>query len=483
MLLDVHERPKKFSHLLVFGIQHFLAMIVACITVPIIVNATLGGQGMVNPMPIDATIVSAGVGTLFYISVTKAKSPVFLSSSFAYISAIISALSLCVATTVVDGQEVFTGAPNLWALVLGMAIVGLVYVTVAVIIKYTGVGWVRKLLAPVVIGPVIMVIGLSLAGSAVNNVTHASAGGYNLLAVLVGLVTMFVTALVSHYGNDTMKSIPFIIGLGVGYVLAALLTMIGHLANVEVMKIIDFSPLIDLFKDNITFTTFFKMPDFLILRKEGWGGFEFSQLASILLIFLPVSFVTMSEHIGDHENLGNIIGKDLIQEPGLSRTLIGDGVATAIGGALSGAANTTYGENAAVIGITRNASIWVIGAAAVISILVGFFVPFTKFIETIPPTVVGGVSLLLYGFIASSGLRVLVRDKVDLGSNRNIFIISAILIAGIGGLVLKFTSNIRIEPIAVAMILGIVLNVVLKEKPQEALDAAEEQPEEVKEEK
>jgi uracil permease len=383
----------------------------------------------------------------------------------------------------VDGQEVFTGAPNLWALVLGMAIVGLLYVTVAVIIKYTGVGWVRKLLAPVVIGPVIMVIGLSLAGSAVNNVTHASAGGYNLLAVLVGLVTMFVTALVSHYGNDTMKSIPFIIGLGVGYVLAALLTMIGHLANVEVMKIIDFSPLIDLFKDNITFTTFFKMPDFLILRKEGWGGFEFSQLASILLIFLPVSFVTMSEHIGDHENLGNIIGKDLIQEPGLSRTLIGDGVATAIGGALSGAANTTYGENAAVIGITRNASIWVIGAAAVISILVGFFVPFTKFIETIPPTVVGGVSLLLYGFIASSGLRVLVRDKVDLGSNRNIFIISAILIAGIGGLVLKFTSNIRIEPIAVAMILGIVLNVVLKEKPQEALEAAEEQPEEVKEEK
>jgi uracil permease len=280
-----------------------------------------------------------------------------------------------------------------------------------------------------------------------------------------------------------MKSIPFIIGLGVGYVLAALLTMIGHLANVEVMKIIDFSPLIDLFKDNITFTTFFKMPDFLILRKEGWGGFEFSQLASILLIFLPVSFVTMSEHIGDHENLGNIIGKDLIQEPGLSRTLIGDGVATAIGGALSGAANTTYGENVAVIGITRNASIWVIGAAAVISILVGFFVPFTKFIETIPPTVVGGVSLLLYGFIASSGLRVLVRDKVDLGSNRNIFIISAILIAGIGGLVLKFTSNIRIEPIAVAMILGIVLNVVLKEKPQEALEAAEEQPEEVKEEK
>lgn len=464
MVLNVNERPKKVSHLIVLAIQHFLAMIVACITVPIIVNATLGAKGMMNAMPIDATIVSAGVGTLFYLLVTKGKSPVFLSSSFAYISAIISALSLNAATAVVGGQEVFVGAPNLWALVIGMALVGLVYVIVAVVVNFTGTGWIRKLLAPVVIGPVIMTIGISLAVSAVNNITHEASGSYNLIAVFVGLATMFITAIASHYGNKTAKLIPFIIGLSSGYVLASILTLIGHLASVEAMQIINFDPLIDLFTSNITFTTFFKVPDFLFLRKTGWDVFEFRQLTSILLIFLPVAFVTMSEHIGDHENLGNIIDRDLMNDPGLSRTLIGDGVATAIGGTLSGAANTTYGENVAVIGITKIASVWVIGAAAIFSIMVGFFVPFIKFIETIPPTVVGGVSLLLYGFIASSGLRVLTRSKVDLNENRNIFIISAILISGVGGLVLQFTSQIKIEPIAVAMILGIVLNIILKEK-------------------
>lgn len=464
MLLNVHERPKKFSHIVLFAVQHFLAMIVACITVPIIVNTTLGLQGMENPMPIDATIVSAGVGTLFYVLVTRGKSPVFLSSSFAYISAIISALSLNVATTVVEGQTFFVGAPNLWALIIGMALVGVVYVAVAIIIKFTGVGWIRKLLAPVVIGPVIMTIGISLATSAVNNLTHEAIGNYNLIAVFVGLISMFITAMASYYGNRTIKSIPFIIGLGSGYLLASILTLIGHINSVEVMKIIDFSPLVNLFKDKITFQTFFKLPDFLFLRNSGFEAFKFKQTTSILLIFLPVAFVTMSEHIGDHENLSNIIDKDLLKEPGLSKTLIGDGVATALGGTLSGAANTTYGENVAVIGITKIASIWVIIAAAILSIMVGFFVPFIKFIETIPPTVVGGISLLLYGFIASSGLRVLVRGKVDLNDNRNIFIIAAIIIAGVGGLVLQFTSQIKIEPIAIAMILGIVLNLVLKEK-------------------
>ncbi|NLN50233.1 MAG: uracil-xanthine permease [Acholeplasmataceae bacterium] len=467
MVLNVNEKPKKFSHLLLFSVQHFLAMIVACITVPIIVNATLSPQGIINPLPIDATIVSAGVGTLFYLIVTKAKSPVFLSSSFAYISAIISALSLGVATAVVGEQQIFIGAPNLWALVIGMGIVGLVYTIVAIIIKFTGTAWVRKLLAPVVIGPVIMVIGIGLATSAVKNVTGEVSGSYNLIAVAVGLFTMFVTAYASHYSKKTGKLIPFIIGLGSGYILAAIFTGIGHLAKTDELIIINFSPLVKLFQEEIALTTFFKIPDFLFLRETGWDGFNARQLASILLIFLPVSFVTMSEHIGDHENLGNIIGKDLIVDPGLSRTLIGDGVASTFGGVLSGAANTTYGENVAVIGITKIASIWVIAGAAVFSILVGFFVPFTKFIETIPATVVGGVSLLLYGFIAASGLKILIRDKVDLNENRNIFIVSAILISGIGGLVLQFISQIKIEPIAVAMILGVVLNLTLKEPTPE----------------
>lgn len=457
MVLNVHEKPKKFGHLVVFAIQHFLAMIVACITVPIVVNAILGGQGFINPLPIDATIVSAGVGTLFYLVVTRFKSPVFLSSSFAFIPAIASALALGVTNTLLG--------PNLWALIIGMAVVGLVYVVIAVVIHFTGTRWIRKLLAPVVIGPVIMTIGLSLAGAAVNNVMHNNSGAYNIVGIAVGIFTMIITALASHYGKKAGKLIPFIIGLGAGYILAATLTIIGNLTKTEILKIINFAPIVDLFKSDIKFTTFVKVPDFLFLRKQGWDVFSFSQLPSILLIFLPVAFVTISEHVGDHENLGSIINKDLLVEPGLSKTLIGDGVASAIGGALCGAANTTYGENVAVIGITKIASVWVIGAAAVLSILVGFFVPFTKFIETIPTSVVGGVSLLLYGFIASSGLKVLIREKVDLNSNRNIFIVAAILIAGIGGLVLEFTAQIKIEAIAVAMILGIILNLILREKP------------------
>ncbi len=469
MILNVNERPKKFSHLTVFAIQHFLAMIVACITVPIIVNSTLGAKGMMNPMPIDATIVSAGIGTLFYLVVTRFKSPVFLSSSFAYISAIASALSLGLATMTVGNAEVFVGTPvpNLWALIIGMALVGIVYVIVAVVVHFTGTKWIRKLLAPVVIGPVIMAIGLSLAGSAAANIMKNGGTDYNIVGVTIGLITMIITALASHYGKKYGKLIPFIIGLSSGYVLATILTIIGNATNTEILQIINFAPLTDLFADKIRFTTFVKIPDFLFLRKEGWSGFKAPQLASILLIFLPVAFVTMSEHIGDHENLGNIIEKDLLVEPGLTRTLIGDGVASAIGGGLSGAANTTYGENVAVIGITKIASVWVIAAAAVLSILVGFFVPFTRFIETIPPTVVGGVSLLLYGFIASSGLKVLIREKVDLNSNRNIFIVAAILITGIGGLILQFTSQVKIESIAVAMILGVVLNLILKEKKEE----------------
>ena len=464
MVLEVNQRPKRFSHLLVFSIQHFLAMIVACITVPLIVNTRLGAQGMINPIPIDATIVSAGVGTLIYVLFTKRRSPVFLSSSFAYVSATISALSLGVASTVVDGVEIFLEAPNLWAIILGLVFVGLIFLLVALIIKFTGTKWIRKLLAPVVIGPVIMTIGISLAGSAVTNITNNGSGDYNLVSVGLGIITMLITALASHYGKRYGKLIPFIIGLTSGYLLATVLTIIGEQTSIEILKLIDFAPLTNLFKGTITFKTFFTIPDFIFLRKEGWEAFNFGQLPSILLIFLPVAFVTMSEHIGDHENLGNIIDRDLIEDPGLSKTLVGDGLASIAGGAISGTANTTYGENVAVIGITKISSIYVIIGAAVFSIIVGFFVPFTMFVETIPPAVVGGISLLLYGFIASSGLKILYTGKVDLNQNRNIFIVAVVLISGIGGLIIRFTTEIKIEPIAVAMILGVVLNLILKEK-------------------
>lgn len=460
VILNINEKPKKLSHLLLLSIQHFLAMIVACITVPIIVNQTLGAKGLISPLPIDATIVSAGIGTIFYVLVTSFKSPVFLSSSFAYISAIMSALTLGLTKNSIGN---YCGVPNYLALIIGMAVVGIAYVIVAIIIKFTGTKWLRKLLAPVVIGPVIMTIGISLAGSAILNLTHESIGSYNIWAILVGFITTIITTIASHYGKKTAKMVPFVIGLLSGYILALIITGIGYLTKYDLMKIVDFSSFKEIFSD-VKVTSFIKIPDFLLLKENLTSSFHISQIPGILMIFLPVAFVTMSEHIGDHENLSNVVSKDLIKDPGLHKTLIGDGIATTLGGMVSGSANTTYGENVAVIGITKVASIWVIMGAAILSVIVGFLTPITVLINTIPPAVVGGVSILLYGFIASSGFKVLIRENVDLNDNRNIFIISGILVTGIGGLVIKFTNNIKIEPIAVAMLIGIILNLILVER-------------------
>lgn len=445
LVLDIEEKPKKIRHWLLFATQHFLAMIVACITVPIITG-----------LPIDATIVAAGIGTLFYIAVTKGKSPVFLSSSFAYIAPILSALAL--------GDEIANN--NLLAVIIGMGIVGVVYVIVALIVKFVGTAWLDKLLPPIVIGPVIMVIGLGLSVSAIGNLSN-TAGSYNIVGIAVGLVAMLVTALVAHYGKGTVKLVPFVVGLGAGYVLAAILTAIGNATDVEILKLINFTPLKEAFSP-VTFKSFLHLPDFLFL-KNMTEQFDASQIPTIILLFGPVSFVTICEHIGDHKNMSSIVDRDLLKEPGLTRTLIGDGVATSISGILCGAANTTYGENTAVVGVTKIASTAVIGGAALLSVFVGFFTPFTAFVETIPGSIMGGVSLLLYGFIAASGMKMLINEQIDLGINRNIFVVAVILVAGIGGLVLKI-GIVEITSTAVAMILGIILNLILNPKKEEKME-------------
>lgn len=440
LVLDVEQNPKKIIHWVLFAIQHILAMFVACITVPLLTG-----------LPIDATIVAAGIGTLFYIFTTKKKSPVFLSSSFAYISPMVSALALG------DAVE-----KNFLAVIIGMAVVGLVYVIIAVIIKFVGTNWLDKLLPPIVIGPVIMVIGLGLAGSAVNNLanTAVSADNYNIIFIVCGLVAMLVTALAAIYGKNTIKLIPFVLGIVAGYGVAAIFTIIGNLADIQLLKVIDFSPVIENFKE-IKFTSFLDVPDFLFLKD--FSAFDISQLPQILLLFAPVSLVTVCEHIGDHKNLSNIIGRDLLKEPGLTRTLIGDGVATAISGAVCGAANTTYGENVAVIGVSKIASVGVIILAAIVTILLGFVRPLMCVVETIPACITGGVSLILYGFIASSGVKMLINNRIDFGNTKNIFVASVILVAGIGGLNITIGS-ITITSTAVAMILGIILNLILKDK-------------------
>lgn len=460
LILDIHENPKKISEWFLFAIQHVLAVLVATITVPLLVPG----------MPIAATMVSAGIGTLFYLFVTKKKSPVFLSSSFAYIAPMSSAIAVSMIGN--------AGGYNYLALILGMIMVGIIYVAVALVIRKFGTGWLNKILPPVVAGPVIMVIGLSLAGSAINNLTNVNGGAanYNLIHILCGLIALFVTAFAAHYGRKNMLGlIPFVLGMGTGYVAAVLFTVFGSvIGGNDYFAVVNFQPLVNIFT-NFDFSSIFNykmfVPNgnesFIFLRFEQIAKFDWAQIGQVALLFIPVSFVTICEHTGDHKNLGNIIGKDLLgDEPGMTRTLIGDGVATAISGALCGAANTTYGESVAVVGTTKVASVNVLKLAAIMMIVFGLFTPFTALLQTIPACVTGGVSVVLYGFIASSGVKMLINEKVDFNETRNIFIASAILVAGIGGLTFKFGNplapTIQITSTAVAMILGIVLNTLLK---------------------
>ncbi|MFA6830140.1 MAG: solute carrier family 23 protein [Bacilli bacterium] len=472
MVLDVDQNPKKIGQWLIFAVQHILAMLVACITVPLLTG-----------LAIAPTLIAAGVGTIAYILITKMKSPVFLSSSFAYISPMISAMG-------VGLMNQATGN-NYLALILGMLMVGAVYGIVALVVKFAGTGWLNKLLPSIVVGPVIMVIGLGLAGSAISNLTSASgittAGAdksYNLIAILCGLIALFVTAFCSHYGKGKMISlIPFVVGMGSGYIAAVLFTVFGYyLGNVEYFHIFDFTPFVKIFGEgNFSFASFFNyklfVPNdenaFLFLHIDEISKFDWASIGEVALLFVPVAFVTICEHIGDHENLGNILQKDLLNgEPGMTRTLAGDGLATALSGALCGAANTTYGENVAVIGTTKIASVKVVLLAAILSVAIGFFTPFTALLSTIPSCVTGGVSLILYGFIASSGVKMLIQQHIDLTNTKNIFIASVILVAGIGGLSLQFGPSgspfITISATAVSMILGIIMNYALKDKGEKS---------------
>lgn len=462
LVLDVNESPKRIRDWVILSVQHILAMFVACITVPLIVYApysTASGASLAQTM-IPPVLASAGVGTIFYLIVTKMKSPVFLASSFAYIAPISAALSIGATGT----------TPNLWALPIGMGFVGAVYVIIALLIRVFGVNWLMKLLPPIVVGPVIMVIGLSLAGSAVANLTNVN-GSYNLIGILCGFIALVATALCAHYGKKTVALIPFVLGMGAGYLAALLFTLFGYyLGGNPYFQIIDFSPLVNNFTD-ISFRSFIDYPDFLFLT-QNTVPLEGSMIGTIALLFIPVSLVTICEHIGDHENLGGILERNLLEDPGLSRTLIGDGVATALSGIMSGVANTTYGENVAVVGVTKVASTKIVLTAALGTILLAFIKPIMCLVMTIPVCVTGGVSLILYGFIASSGVKTIVRAKIDLGETKNIFVASVILVVGIGGLVMEFgdpnNPMITVTSIAVSMILGIFMNLILKDKKPEA---------------
>ena len=452
LVYNIKDKPK-LPQLLVFALQQVLAILAATIAVPAIVG---------NGMSQSAALFGAGCGTIVYQLFTKFKSPVYLGSSFAFLGSMAAAFAG--AATVPAGHV---------GLILGAISAGLVYVIIALVIKMVGVNWIEKIMPPAVIGPTVAIIGLSLAGNAVGDmgkgkvmveqttqviqdgaivdVVSQVSGCSFYVALICGLITLFSIILFSVYGKKMMKLIPFILGILVGYIAATIFTVIGIATDNVALQVIDFS----VFKG----LQLFSVPDFTFLNLgEGAKNIDASYIATIAVAYMPVAFVVFAEHIADHKNLSFIIEKDLLKEPGLHRTLLGDGVGSMVGAFFGGCPNTTYGESVGCVAITRNASVITITTAAIMCILFSFFSPFVTFLATIPNCVMGGVCTALYGFIAVSGLKMI--QKVDLNQSKNLFVVSVILITGIGGLSVSF-GKITLTSIACALILGIITNVLV----------------------
>ena len=532
LIYKVDERPQPFGALLVFALQQLLAIMSATLLVPIIVG---------HDMDPAAALFGAGIGTVVYVAFTRRKSPVFLGSSFAFLGSMAAAFA--------GGVSMAVGY---FGLILGAVLAGLVYVIIAVVVKMCGVGWIDKLMPAVIIGPTVAIIGLSLAGNAVGNlsspvqtttvveertyeapyeigmpnvalyilaknnvdpdsvkeilaqdgedkehvaikkdaegkdVTDEKTGkkigvikvkqaveqpsGMNgYLCLICGLVTLAVTMICSVYGKKTTKLIPFVIGILAGYCLAFIFTAIGWVTDNDTLVIIDATKFTALVEGGVGIKTFLTYPKFSFLTayKAFSEGITATYFVQIFAAYVPVAFVVFAEHLADHKNISSIIETDLLKEPGLHRTLLGDGVGSMVGAFFGGCPNTTYGESIGCVAITGNASVWTIVTAAIMAMVVSFLSPFVAFLSSVPNCIIGGVCMALYGFIAVSGLKML--NGIDLGENRNLFVVSVILIAGIGGLTLTF-GQVSITPIACALILGILTNLMMKkaDKPVDA---------------
>lgn len=446
LIYNIKDKPK-FGQLIVFAFQQLLAILAATIAVPSIVG---------NGMSQSAALFGAGIGTIVYLLFTKFNSPVFLGSSFAFIGSMFAA---------------FGGAASAEAgyagIIFGALFAGLVYVVIAIIVKIAGVKWINKIMPAVVIGPTVSIIGLSLAGNAVGDLTKGKvldAAGASVaspyVALICGLITLFTVILCSVYGKKMAKLIPFIIGILAGYAAAAIFTVIGIKTGNDALRVIDFSVFSDM--------KVFAVPDFsFIMAAKGLSAINAKYLITVAVAYVPVAFVVFAEHIADHKNLSSVIGKELLEDPGLHRTLLGDGVGSVAGAIFGGCPNTTYGESVGCVAITGNASVVTILATAVMAIIISFFGPFVTFLATIPNCVMGGVCVTLYGFIAVSGLKMI--QNVDLGKNRNLFVVAVILICGIGGLTVSF-GKVTLTSVACALILGIIANAILP-KDTEAEEA------------
>ncbi len=450
LVYQVNDKPK-FGQMLVFAFQQLLAIMAATIAVPAIVG---------NGMTASAALFGAGAGTIIYQLFTKFRSPVFLGSSFAFIGSMSAA---------------FGGAASMQlgylGLLIGALLAGLVYVIIAIAVKFAGVNWINKLMPPVVIGPTVALIGLSLAGAAISDVfSYGAKVSFGVSSYFVmttsawvslacALVTLVVVVLCSVYGKKMAKLIPFIIGILAGYAVALIFTVIGIATGNDALRVIDFTPFTNLVADGVGIKTFLAFPEFTFLTAiDGLKDFNLSFVATVAVAYLPVAFVVFAEHLADHKNLSTIIEHDLTEDPGLSRTLLGDGVGSFVGALFGGCPNTTYGESVGCVAITRNASIVTITTTAILSMLISFVSPFVAFLDSIPGCVMGGVCVTLYGFIAVSGLKMI--QKVNLEDNRNLFTTSVILITGIGGMAMAI-GKVYITTTACALILGIITNLIL----------------------
>ena len=478
MIYGVKDRPK-IPRLLLFSLQQLLAILAATIAVPMIIG---------NGMQPSAALFGAGVGTIVYLLFTRFKSPVFLGSSFAFLGSMGAAFA--------GGVSMSLGYLGL---LIGAVFAGLVYVVIAVIVKFAGTKWIDKIMPAVVIGPTVAIIGLSLAGNAIGDLMSGSAMhevvsgtvikvvdgetivpnvisvafANQFIALLCGLVTLGVTIACSVYGKKMIKMIPFVIGIVSGYALAAIFTGFSYIEGAECLRVIDFTP----FETLGTASAWY--PDFAFITafKGGYNAGELGNvgayIGTIAVAYIPVAFVVFAEHLADHKNISSIIEHDLIQDPGLHRTLLGDGVGSIAGAFFGGCPNTTYGESVGCVAISRNASVITILVTACMAILSAFLAPFTLFLASIPKCVMGGVCIALYGFIAVSGLKMI--QKVDLNENRNLFVVSVILIAGVGGMIITI-GKVTITSVACALILGILVNLLVNIRGKKN-DGAQEQPE------
>ena len=444
LIYGIKDKPS-FGKVVLFALQQLLAIMAATIAVPAIIG---------NGLTASAALFGAGVGTVVYLLFTKSSSPVFLGSSFAFIGSMMSAFGGAASVSI-----------GYWGLIIGAIMAGLVYVVLALIVKFCGVAWIDKLMPPVIIGPTVAIIGLSLSANAVGDLMKSSVeGGSTYVALICGLVTLAVTMLCSTYGKKIGRLIPFILGILAGYACASVFAIIGAATKNPALTVINYDALTSLnFK---SLSGYFALPNFTFVLggAEGLKGITGSYLLTLFAAYVPVAFVVFAEHLADHKNLSSIVGTNLLEKPGLTRTLLGDGVGTMVSTFFGGCPNTTYGESIGCVAITRNASTISIWGCAVLCVIFSMISPLVSFLETIPSCVMGGVCIALYGFIAVSGFKMF--QKVDLNKNRNLFVASVIFITGVGGMVVSFGS-VQIRTVACALILGILTNLMLSKESEE----------------